>query len=366
MLGSFGKLNYPITGVSQIEHSDKIADLCELSEKVEKQTNNTAEQRAKVFLIAGFLGSGKTTLVKRILGWQKNLSDTVILVNEFGEVGIDGTLLSGAGSEVVELASGCICCTLTADLLRCLSEITERFKPHRILIESSGVADPASVVSALTESRLASSMELEKIVTVLDADFWDVRENFGSLFFSQLKTANLIILNKIDLLDSDQLPIFLGEIHEEIVGSQVVPTIRCAIDPETLWAPTKPKAVDFHPLRFFTEFLIGNAEQPSNYVYHGDQHRSTSVASNNFVTFSFETFRKLDEESFKQFIDQLPWELFRMKGPVQFADRLVLVNFVGGKLEWSTWDGELNTRLAFIGWNVVPNAILEKIRGCMI
>ncbi len=333
---------------------------------MKEQTNNPAEQRAKVFLIAGFLGSGKTTLVKRILGWQNNLSNTVILVNEFGEVGIDGTLLGGAGSEVVELTSGCICCTLTADLLRCLSEITEKFKPHRILIESSGVADPASVVSALTESRLASCMELEKIVTVLDADFWDVRENFGSLFLSQLKTAHLIILNKIDLLESDQVPTFLREIHEEIVGSHVVPAIRCAIDPETLWAPIRPKAVDLQPRPLFREFFISDAEQPSNDFYHGDQHRSTSVASNHFVTFSFETFRWLDEASFKQFIDQLPWELFRMKGPVQFADRSALVNFVGGKLEWSTWDGELNTRLAFIGWNVDPNTILEKMKGCMI
>ena len=333
---------------------------------MKEQTNESAKQKAKVFLIAGFLGSGKTTLLKRILSWQKNLSDMVILVNEFGELGIDGTLLRGAGSEVVELTSGCICCTLTADLLRCLSGITEKFKPQRILIESSGVADPASVVSALTESRLAGCMELEKIVTVLDADLWEVRENFGSLFFSQLKTANLIILNKIDLLNSDQVPTFLREIHEEIVGSQVVPTIRCAIDPETLWAPTKPKAIDLHPMRFLKEFVFGDTEQLSNDVCHRDKNRSTSVASNNFVTFSFETFQRMDETNFKQFIDQLPWELFRMKGPVQFADRLVLVNFVGGKSEWSTLDGEPKTRLAFIGWNVDPDAILERMKGCMI
>jgi G3E family GTPase len=325
----------------------------------------TAE-KTKVFLVAGFLGSGKTTLLKRILSWQKDLSETVVLVNEFGEIGIDGTLLGGAGSNVVELTSGCICCTLTADLLRCLSEIQEKFKPRRILIESSGVADPAAVVSVLAEARLAASMELEKIVTVLDADYWEVRENFGSLFFSQLETANLILLNKIDLLDGDLVSEYLQEIHEEIIGSQVVPTIRCAIDPETLWSPTKFKAVGLQPMRLLKEFSPGDGGQPFEEAGHVDENHSTSAAANKFITFSFEGSRSLDEKRFKQFVDQLPWELFRMKGSVQFVDRLELVNLVGGKSEWSPWDGEPQTRLAFIGWNIDPGQMLEKLEGCLV
>lgn len=314
--------------------------------------------KTKVFLIAGFLGSGKTTLLKRILGWQEDLSDTVVLVNEFGDVGIDGDMLRGAGSDVVELTSGCICCTLTADLLRCLSDILEKLKPRRILIESSGIADPAAVISVLTDSKLAAHMELEKIVTVLDADYWDVRENFGSLFFSQLKTADLIILNKTDEVERDQVVTFLREIHEEIAGSQVIPTIRCAIDPETLWAPSTTKAADILHIPFAKELSLGYTDQMSQHP--------TSVAANNFITFSFETSRKLDEKCFKHFVDQLPLELFRLKGSVQFTDRLELVNFVGGKSEWSTLDGDSETRLAFIGWNVDADEILGKIRECLI
>jgi len=333
---------------------------------MKKHTDKSTAQKAKIFLIAGFLGSGKTTLLKRILNWQKDLSDTVVMVNEFGEVGIDGSLFREVGANVVELTSGCICCTLTADLLQCLSDIQEKFQPRRILIESSGVADPAAVVSVLTESKLAASMELEKIVTVLDADYWEVRENFGSLFFSQLEAANLILFNKIDLVETDAVSTFLQQIHEEIAGSQVVPTIRCVIDPETLWSPVKPKAIELQPMRLFKAFSLGDAGQSSEDIIPGDVDHSASVAANNFVTFYFEESRKLDEKPFKQFVDQLPWELFRMKGSVQFTDRLELLNFVGGKSEWSPWDGEAQTRLVFIGWNVDPGQVLEKLKGCLI
>ena len=201
---------------------------------------------------------------------------------------------------------------------------------------------------------------------MLDADYWEVRENFGTLFFSQLETANLILLNKIDLLEGDLVSTFLQEIHDEIIGSQVVPTIRCAIDPETLWSPTKFKAVGLQPMRLFKEFSLDDAGQPSEDAGHVDENHSTSVAVNNFITFSFEGSRSLDEKRFKQFVDQLPWELFRMKGPVQFADRLELVNLVGGKSEWSPWDGEPQTRLAFIGWNVDPDQMLEKLEACLV
>ena len=330
-----------------------------MRERLDKLT----AQKTKVFLVSGFLGSGKTTLVKRILSWQTNLSDTVVLVNEFGAVGIDGALLGGAGSKVVELTSGCICCTLTADLLRCLSEIQEEFKPRRIIIESSGVADPAAVVAVLAESTLAISMELEKIVTVLDADYWEVRENFGSLFFSQLETAHLILLNKIDLVPGNLVSTFLQEIHNEIIGCQVIPAIRCAIDPETLWSPTKFRAFGLQPLRPFKEFSPG---EPSGKTVHFAEDGRTSAVDYNFITFSFQEPRNLDEKSFKQFVSQLPWEVFRMKGPVQFSNRLELVNLVGGKAEWFPWEGEPQTRLAFIGWNINPERILEQLKNCVV
>jgi G3E family GTPase len=328
--------------------------------------DNQAEHKADILLLAGFLGAGKTTLLKRILSWEADLSDTVVLVNEFGEIGIDGALLQDSGSDVIELTSGCICCTLSADLHQSLTRIWHRFTPRRILVEASGVADPKSISAVLQDPQIGQHMELKKIITVLDADFWGAREAFGPLFYNQLEMAHLILLNKIDLLAAEKIPQFLDEIHEAIPDSQVVPTIHCEIDPETLWTQSQPKPIGLKPIQFFRP--TGSNAESDLYAAKpvGDEHDHHPAESVHFVTFSFQDSRIFDEARFKNFIDQLPWELFRIKGTVRFADRLEMLNFVGGKSEWSPWKGEAETRLAFIGWKIDKQETLKDLKRCLV
>lgn len=225
-----------------------------------KKASQLAEKSsAAVILISGFLGSGKTTLLKRILTWDDDLSGTVVLVNEFGKVGIDGSLLKDSGSDVVELTSGCICCTLVADLRQSLHSLMERFSPSRILIEASGVADPVSIRAILQEKDLSEKFALKKIITVLDADLWEGREIFGRLFYHQLDSADLILLNKVDLLEKQKISACLKEIHELIPAARVVPTIRCNIDPAVLAVKPASKAVDLKPISFFKPFSPDSA-----------------------------------------------------------------------------------------------------------
>jgi G3E family GTPase len=112
----------------------------------------------EVILIAGFLGAGKTTLLRNILRWPGDLSKTAILVNEFGQIGIDGELLQGFRTPVYELTNGCICCTLQGDFHSTVVEILDGFHPKRILIEATGVADPYDILSFLKASRLEGSI----------------------------------------------------------------------------------------------------------------------------------------------------------------------------------------------------------------
>jgi len=307
-----------------------------------------------VILIAGFLGAGKTTLLKRILAWETDLSDTVVVVNEFGEVGIDGDLLKTAGSDVVELTSGCICCTLSADLIQSLTGIYQRFCPRRIFIEASGVADPSSVVQALAAPQLCRAMRLHKVVTVLDADYWEARENFGQLFYNQLEMAHLILLNKVDLHASEKIPVMLAQMHQVLPACQVVPTVRCGIDPDALWADPRPKTFGLKPISFYKSGGQTGAEG-----------QVQSVAADQFVTFAFQEEGIVSQECFEGFVRSLPWEVFRMKGPVYTGDRTRVINFVGGKFDWADWDGPTGTKLAFIGWDIDGEQVLEKLRRCV-
>ncbi len=340
---------------------------------MEEISDQMTGKKSEVILFSGFLGSGKTTLLKRVLSWQEDLTGTVVLVNEFGDVGIDGSLLQDSGSDVIELTSGCICCTLSNDLKQSLEGIWTKYLPRRILIESSGLADPTAILTVLKDAVLNEKMEIKKVITVLDADFWEAREVFGPLFYNQLDTAHLVLLNKVDLLEKDQIPLLLKEIHEFVPDSRIVPTIRCNIDPETLWMEARTKTVfGLKPIHFFREMKMDvygkifdhreEEEGQNGSKSHGKPHVDTS----NYTTFSFHESRPLDETCFHRFVSELPWELFRLKGPVSFRDRNALINFVGGKAEWFPWEGNAETRLAFIGWNVSGEDTLKKLRNCVI
>lgn len=319
-------------------------------------SNSTAEAPCSdVILIAGFLGAGKTTLLKRILAWETDLSDTVVVVNEFGEVGIDGDLLKTAGSDVVELTSGCICCTLSADLIQSLTTIRQRFNPRRIFIEASGVADPSAVVQALAAPQLCRAMRLHKVVTVLDADYWEARENFGQLFYNQLEMAHLVLLNKVDLHPRERIPVMLAEMHTVLPACQIVPTVACGIDPEALWADPKPKTFGLKPISFYRSGGQAGA----------DGQQTQSVSADQFVTFAFQDEGIVSEECFESFVRSLPWEVFRMKGPVHTGNRTRVINFVGGKFDWADWDGPAVTKLAFIGWDIDGEQVLETLRRCV-
>jgi G3E family GTPase len=349
---------------------------------MDESTNISDNGKAEVVILAGFLGAGKTTLLRRILSWETDLSDTVVIVNEFGKVGIDGSLLRDAASDMVELTSGCICCTLKPQLNAELRRIWEQFRPKRVLIEATGVADPEAILDAFQDRRILEHMAVYKVITVLDSDYWPARDHFGPLFFNQLIDADLILLNKVDLMEEQSIPVMLKEIHEEIPDAQVVPTLHCAVDPETLWSVTNKRSQTFSPEAFFPTGHIhdaweghchdgmsaGHATSPhsGSHDSHHHTHDHIQADKEGYAAFSFEHKGQIQEKSFRQFLDELPWELFRLKGPVRFEDRTAMINYVGGKCEWAEWQGSGGTRLAFVGLNVDQEEILERLYQCLV
>lgn len=324
---------------------------------MDEKLSSSVPKKCEVIIISGFLGAGKTTLLKKILTWESDLSETVVIVNEFGDVGIDGSLLKNVGSDVVELTGGCICCTMKVDLNQTLKKIRREFNPRKIFIESTGVADPFMITEAFDDEELRDQMKVSNIITVLDIELWEGRDYFGPIFFNQLKLADLILLNKIDIVDENQISQFLNEIHEMLPRAQVVPTIHCNVDPEIV---LKDHAK--------VPQLANYDERVHHHHGHGSQGENQDdlgMGSFPFMSFSFRSNDAIDESCFKLFTENMPWELFRMKGPVRFRDRTVLVNYVGGKNEWSAWDGLEETCLVFVGWKVDQEETIRKLENCI-
>jgi len=312
-----------------------------------------------VVLIAGFLGAGKTTLLSHILTWPGNLSGTVVLVNEFGAVGIDGELLQGFDAPVVEMANGCICCSLQVDFRRNVEDILARFHPSRLLIEATGVADPHDILAVLNETQFRQKLNLAKTATVVDADFWEAREHFGPLFYNQIKAADLILLNKVDLQPAEAVTKFIAEMQEACPSSSIMPTYHCRIDPDALWGLQKhiePRMESLFPMYMEKEHAGGHEQ------HHGD----SNAHELGYVTFSFETRAPFSEERFRLFMASAPANLYRIKGYVFFSEKWVFINHVGGKTEWVDCSAKECSRLAFVGWQVDEEPLLARLKECLI
>jgi G3E family GTPase len=307
------------------------------------------DDRAKVVVLVGFLGAGKTTLLTHLLRSEEDMSGTVVIVNEFGEVGFDGSLIKRLDSDVIELVSGCVCCTLVVDLTITLQKILDEFKPRRILIEASGLADPKGIVKILDGDTIRERVTIQKFITILDARCWAIRSSFGQLFSNQLENAAQLVLNKIDLIEREALPGVLEEIRDELPHASVMPAIQCRIDPGAVWEDVGG-AADTGGLRE---------------AYLSDHEHHVHADEAGYVAFAYEDDRPLDEERFREFVEGLPFEVFRVKGTVRFPDRTDVINLVGGRGEWTVWDGEPATRLAFVGWDVEGGEILERLGRCV-
>ncbi len=185
----------------------------------------------KIDIFSGFLGAGKTTLIKKLLQEALDASKVVLIENEFGEIGIDGGFLKEAGVEIKEMNSGCICCSLVGDFGSSLKEVIETYHPERILIEPSGVGKLSDVMKAVQDVDTDAEVELNSAVVVVDANKCRMyAKNFGEFFLNQIEHAGTIILSRTADISESKLDAALDIIREHNDKATVITTPWEALD----------------------------------------------------------------------------------------------------------------------------------------
>ena len=160
---------------------------------------------SKIDIISGFLGAGKTTLIKKLIAEAYQNEKIVLIENEFGEIGIDGTFLKDSGVTINEMNSGCICCSLVGDFETSLKEVLDTYHPDRVIIEPSGVGKLSDVIKAVSTIN-SDEMELDNFITVVDAKKCRMyTKNFGEFYNNQVEHASLIVLSRSQDLTEFQL-----------------------------------------------------------------------------------------------------------------------------------------------------------------
>jgi len=287
-----------------------------------------------VDIIAGYLGAGKTTCILEMIQSDPDPSRLAVLVNEFGDVGIDAALL-GEGTEVVELSSGCICCTLRLDFRIQIIEIADRWHPLRLLIEPTGVATIAQVVRSLRHKDLVDRIGGARVFVLVDAVTFTERLRDSPAFFtSQVTQADVLLLNKTDLVSPGRTEALKAVLESMNPEAWIIPTVNGRIG-EGIELPAP------HPL-----------EDP------GDAEVLTGLAS-----FSYEVDRLVGRREVRELFDGLATGLMgqveRAKAIVQTLDGWYRFDLASGLVDERPWGPAPSGRLVVIGADM-SNETIDK------
>ena len=272
-----------------------------------------------VYILSGFLGSGKTTMLQHMIQEWKALGKTpAIIMNEIGDVNLDGMMVD-QDVAMAELLSGCICCSIRADLSMELYNLMETEKPDVIIIEASGVANPIEILDAVTETSLYNRMELKNLITVVDAaHLWELyQEQKGKtyrLMQEQIRCASVLILNKSDRVDTATITKLETILRGWNAYAPIHTTVRCEV-PNTVYT-------DLSSVVDAKETLAQNKQDSSATEHsHDHTHAEHMHGSHSHVmayTHYFE--HPINSEAFENVIRSLPTEVYRAKGILTFND----------------------------------------------
>ena len=223
----------------------------------------------KIDIVSGFLGAGKTTLIKKLIKEALAGSRVVLIENEFGEIGIDGGFLKEAGIEIREMNSGCICCSLVGDFGTSLREVMNQYAPDRILIEPSGVGKLSDVMQAVRDAAEGSDMALNSAVAVVDASKCKLyMKNFGEFFMNQIECAGTIILTRTDKASDKKIAECVEILREHNPKATIITTPLAELDGKQILSTIEGKA-DLQT-EILEEFMREQEEEEHEHHHHHD------------------------------------------------------------------------------------------------
>ena len=307
----------------------------------------------KIDIISGFLGAGKTTLIKKLLSEELGKEKVAIIENEYGEVAIDGNLLKGEGIEVTEISSGCICCNIKGDFKESILQIVNDYKPDRIIVEPTGVAKLSEIISSVKEANIKDA-KLSMIATVVDVNnFESYFKNFGEFYKNQISNANVVLLSRSENISEKELFEVVEKVKLVNKGCNIITTPLDKISAKRiLEVASKPKE------KLAIEFKRA-VLQPKGV-------RTTHSANHIFDNWGVETSKVFDEMSLEKLLNNLSEEknygkVLRAKGIVPTkTGKWVQFDYVPGEIEIKKFSPDYTGRLCVIGSNLNKKAI-EKL-----
>jgi G3E family GTPase len=327
-----------------------------------------------VDIVFGFLGSGKTTFIIRALERWGSEEKIVILVNEFGDVGIDGDLLSGKGGDVVEMPSGCICCTLQSDFRSQMLDISRTIKPERVIIEPTGVATISQIRSIFEAQLFESSIERIQNILIADATgFMNLYKANRHFVESQVEHAHLALLNKCDKVDRKKAMVIQGAIS--------------AINPEMSVLMTEFGAVDWAEYQLALsaashsdKILRGKRSidsrgvedalfaETNHAVHHQFQEEQDALGYESFGCI-YEGI-SFDQESLETFFRELTaahsgmGQVVRAKGIFQIGAKAMLIELASGEITLQPVGQIHRSKVSIIGAGLNRDAISTSLQHC--
>ncbi len=350
-----------------------------------------------VTILTGFLGAGKTTLLNHILTNQEGVK-TAVLVNEFGEIGIDNELIVATGDDMVELSNGCICCSINGELLEAVYRVLERPEPvDYLVVETTGLADPLPVAMTFLGSDLRDLTRLDSIITLVDAENFGAETLQGEVGRSQIVYGDMILLNKCDLVSEERLEQLEAELRAIKSEARILRSVKGAVPLPLLLsvglfetdkvvaqqqAPAAPSHDHGHHHDHGSEDHShcdhdhGHCEhEPEAAAHHHDHSHNHGghadhQAIEGFTSLSFSSDGPFSLRKFQNFLDnQMPAGVFRAKGILWFneSERRHVFHLAGKRfsIDDSDWPGQRKNQLVLIGKDLDHKRLRQQLQACV-